>query len=108
MVKSTALERIRQLEAEKKSILEEAKTELFEQIGSAINGLADIGLYYKVVETEQKSTPNKRMKTGKARSCPLCQFDTVPPHDGRTHRSQSTKKAFSEAELKDLGMTKAP
>jgi hypothetical protein len=40
-------------------------------------------------------------------ACPICQFQTTPPHDGRTHRSQKKKSPFSAAELKEKGLVKA-
>jgi DNA-binding protein H-NS len=35
-----------------------------------------------------------------------CDFQTTPPHDGRTHRSQKKKAPFSVAELTDKGLAK--
>jgi DNA-binding protein H-NS len=42
----------------------------------------------------------------KADACPICDFQTAPPHDGRTHRSQKKKTPFSAAELTDKGLAK--
>jgi hypothetical protein len=41
----------------------------------------------------------------KAHACPICDFQTARPHDGRTHRSQK-KTPFSAAELTDKGLAK--
>jgi hypothetical protein len=38
--------------------------------------------------------------------CPICEFQTSPPHDGRTHRNQKKKAPFSAAELKEKGLVK--
>jgi hypothetical protein len=38
--------------------------------------------------------------------CPVCEFQTSPPHDGRTHRNQKKKAPFSAAELKEKGLAK--
>jgi DNA-binding protein H-NS len=47
-----------------------------------------------------------KVKRAKAEACPICNFQTTPPHDGRTHRSQKKKAPFSAAELTDKGLTK--
>jgi DNA-binding protein H-NS len=47
-----------------------------------------------------------KAKRSKAEACPICNFQTAPPHDGRTHRSQKKKAPFSAAELADKGLTK--
>lgn len=35
--------------------------------------------------------------------CSICKFVTDPPHDGRVHRSQETKKPFTAKELEERG-----
>jgi hypothetical protein len=57
-----------------------------------------------------------RTKTPKAKSneksvsgdepCPICNFRTDPPHDGRSHRGQSKKKPFTPEELEEKELTK--
>jgi DNA-binding protein H-NS len=47
-----------------------------------------------------------RAKRAKASACPICDFQTTPPHDGRTHRNQKKKGPFSAAELTDKGLMK--
>jgi hypothetical protein len=39
-------------------------------------------------------------------ACPICEFQTTPPHDGRTHRNQKKKGPFAAAELKEKGLLK--
>ena len=40
-------------------------------------------------------------------ACSICEFVTVPPHDGRLHRSQGkSKKPFTAKELDELGLKK--
>jgi DNA-binding protein H-NS len=48
-----------------------------------------------------------KAKRAKAAACPICEFQTSPPHDGRTHRNQKKKAPFSAAELKEKGLVKA-
>jgi hypothetical protein len=38
--------------------------------------------------------------------CQICGFATQPAHDGRKHRSQETKKPFSDAELEQARMVR--
>jgi DNA-binding protein H-NS len=61
------------------------------------------------------SKANGRKKTGgaaakakgaKAEVCPICDFQTAPPHDGRTHRYQKKKAPLSAEELKEKGLVK--
>ena len=47
-----------------------------------------------------------KAKPAKAETCPICDFQTTPPHDGRAHRYQKKKAPLSAAELKDKGLTK--
>jgi DNA-binding protein H-NS len=47
-----------------------------------------------------------KAKPAKADACPICDFQTTPPHDGRTHRSQKKKAPFSAAEVTDQGLAK--
>jgi hypothetical protein len=67
-----------------------------------------LGLNYILSNGAGKSakTGSKGQRTIKAEVCPICEFQTAPPHDGRTHRSQKKKAAFSAAELKKKGLVK--
>jgi DNA-binding protein H-NS len=47
-----------------------------------------------------------KAKGAQSEVCPICDFQTTPPHDGRTHRSQKKKASFSAAELTDKGLAK--
>jgi DNA-binding protein H-NS len=38
--------------------------------------------------------------------CPICDFQTTPPHDRRAHRHQKKKAPLSAQELKEKGLTK--
>jgi len=49
---------------------------------------------------------NMKAKRAKAVACPICDFQTTPSHDGRTHRNQKKKAPFSAEELKDKGLAK--
>ena len=47
-----------------------------------------------------------KAKRAKVSVCPICDFQTTPPHDGRAHRYQKKKAPLSAEELKDKGLTK--
>jgi DNA-binding protein H-NS len=47
-----------------------------------------------------------KARPAKAEACPICEFQTTPPHDGRAHRYQKKKAPLSATELKDRGLTK--
>jgi DNA-binding protein H-NS len=47
-----------------------------------------------------------KAKGAKADVCPICDFQTRPPHDGRAHRYQKKKAPLSAAELTEKGLTK--
>src|SRR6266853_2564024 len=55
---------------------------------------------------QAKAGPGKGKGAIKAAACPICEFQTTPPHDGRTHRNQKKKGPFSAAELKEKGLVK--
>jgi hypothetical protein len=38
--------------------------------------------------------------------CPICNFKTDPPHDGRSHRGQNKKRPLTAEELEAKGLTK--
>jgi hypothetical protein len=68
-----------------------------------------LGLNYTLTsgaEKQSKTGPDKGKRTIKAAACPICEFQTSPPHDGRTHRNQKKKGPFSAAELKEKGLVK--
>jgi DNA-binding protein H-NS len=48
----------------------------------------------------------KTSKAAKADVCPICDFQTTPPHDRRAHRYQKKRAPLSAEELKDKGLTK--
>jgi DNA-binding protein H-NS len=47
-----------------------------------------------------------KTKAVKADVCPICDFQTTPPHDRRAHRFQKKKAPLSAEELKEKGLTK--
>src|SRR5262249_7542130 len=54
----------------------------------------------------RKKASAAKAKGAKAEVCPICDFQTPPPHAGRAHRYQKKKAPLSAAELKEKGLTK--
>jgi hypothetical protein len=109
--KQTALQQITKLNEERTKILEGAKKEALARAEEAINELAALGFEYALVEPARE-TP-RRPRTARKGSapdhhpkgaCPICEFATNPPHDKRSHRSQTRKKPFTDAELAEKRM----
>jgi hypothetical protein len=109
MAEKSAIQRIKDLDAERATIFDQAKEEALEKAKVAVAELNALGLNYVLSNGAGKSAktgPAKGQRTIKAEACPICEFQTSPPHDGRTHRSQKRKAAFSAAELKEKGLVK--
>jgi hypothetical protein len=53
----------------------------------------------KVKESREGTPP-------KEEPCPICNFRTDPPHNGRSHRGQTKKRPFTTEELEKKGLTK--
>src|SRR5271154_7128389 len=102
--KVSALEKVRQLREQADNLIAEAKAEALGKAEKAVAELIELGFTYRLVEGEEP----QRRSSGKAVTrqrrdipCSICHFKTDPPHDGRLHRSQATKKPFTAAELKE-------
>jgi hypothetical protein len=117
---STVLEKLKALDAQRAQLLEGAKKEALENAEKAVAELNELGFHYTLTEgasapsttsparaarkSSSKSQGTKRQK--KDVPCPICYFKTTPPHDGRMHRSQKTKKPFSVEELMERHLAK--
>jgi hypothetical protein len=109
MAEKSAIQRIKDLDAERASIFDHAKEEVLEKAKAAVAELNALGLSYTLSNSagkQAKAGPGKGKRTITAAACPICEFQTTPPHDGRTHRSQKKKSPFSAAELKEKGLVK--
>jgi hypothetical protein len=109
MAEKSAIQRIKDLDAERASIFDQAKEEALEKAKAAVAELNALGLNYTLTNgagKQAKTGPAKGKRTIKAAACPICEFQTSPPHDGRTHRNQKKKGPFSAAELKEKGLAK--
>ena len=52
---------------------------------------------------KKASGATAKTKAVKADVCPICDFQTTPPHDRRAHRYQKKKAPLSAEELKEKG-----
>jgi hypothetical protein len=105
----SAIQRVKDPDAERASIFDQAKAEALEKAKAAVAELNALGLSYTLTSGaggQGKTSPTKEKRAIKAAACPICEFQTAPPHDGRTHRNQKKKGPFSAAELKEKGLVK--
>jgi vacuolar-type H+-ATPase subunit H len=108
VAEKSAIQRIKDLDTERASIFDQAKEEALEKAKAAVAELNALGLDYTLTSGGKaaKAGSAKGKRTIKAATCPICEFQTAPPHDGRTHRNQKKKGPFSAAELKEKGLVK--
>jgi hypothetical protein len=107
VAEKSAVQRIKDLDAERAGIFEQAKEEALAKVKAAVAELNALGLNYTLATGKgAKAGSGKGKRTIKAAACPICEFQTTPPHDGRTHRNQKKKGPFSAAELKEKGLVK--
>lgn len=111
---SGLMAQLQALDAQRKALMDSAKTEAMAAVEMALSALNGLGFNYSV--TERKTSRRSAAKPAGRRSnrkvkeadCPVCGFQTKPPHDARSHRSQgATKKPFTPAELEAKGLEKA-
>ncbi len=109
--KQTALQQIKKLDEERAKLLESAKADALARAEEAINELTALGFEYELAEPARE-TARKTRTTHKASSpdhhpkgtCPICEYATKPPHDKRSHRAQTRKKPFTDAELAERNL----
>jgi hypothetical protein len=116
-MQKSVIDEIKVLKAQLESKTEEAKAEALQNGREAIDFLRELGIDNDTILKElgfrARSTP-KAPKAAKANGragpkdepCAVCNFKTDPAHDGRSHRGQTKKKAFTAEELEEKGLTK--
>ena len=110
--KLTALQQIKKLDEERTKLLESAKADALARAEEAINELTALGFAYELVEPTRETAPRKTKTVRKGLvpdhhpkgACPICEYATKPPHDKRSHRSQTRKKPFTDAELAERNL----
>jgi hypothetical protein len=110
---TTVLEKLKALDAQRAQLLEGAKKEALDDAERAVAELNELGFNYSLVEGATSTTRAPRKAASQAPKrrardlpCPICHFKTTPHHDGRMHRSQKTKKAFTVEELMERHLAK--
>ena len=114
---TTVLEKLKALDAQRATLLDDAKKEALENAERAVAELNELGFHYTL--TEGASTPSASTQRAPRKAsfqapkrqardlpCPICHFKTTPHHDGRMHRSQKTKKPFTVEELTEKHLAK--
>jgi hypothetical protein len=110
---TSVLEKLKALDAQRAQLLEGAKKEALDNAERAVAELNELGFQYSLVEgASTERAPRKAgSQTPKRQArdvpCPICDFKTMPRHDGRMHRSQKTKKPFTVEELMERGLSRA-
>lgn len=112
MAEKSVLAKLKELDAQRERLLIDAKNEALAAARAAIGNLGKLGFPYRLVEGAAPISRSRRTQQEthavKDAPCPICDFKTSPPHDGRAHRSQGNKKKpFTVPELSARGMTKA-
>jgi hypothetical protein len=112
---STVLEKLKAIDLQRAQLLEGAKKEALENAERAVAELNELGFHYSLVEsataTSTPRAPRKAFSQAPKRQardlpCPICKFKTTPHHDGRMHRSQKTKRAFTTEDLMERHLAK--
>jgi hypothetical protein len=113
---TSALEKIKAIDAQRATLLEDAKKEALDNAEKAVAELNELGFHYSLVEGASTSSalaraPRKSPSQAPKRQardvpCPICHFKTTPHHDGRLHRSQKSKKPFTVEELMEKHLAK--
>ena len=113
---TTVLEKLKALDAQRATLLDDAKKEALDNAEKAVAELNELGFHYTLTEgasapsasprAPRKASSQAPKRQARDLPCPICHFKTTPHHDGRMHRSQKTKKPFSVEELMERHLTK--
>jgi hypothetical protein len=105
------IDQLKALDDQRAKLIEDAKGAALEKARKAVAELNELGFRYKLTEDAHVSTskaakssrsiPKRRHKDA---PCPICNFKTLPMHDGRSHRGQEPKQPFTAAELAGKGL----
>lgn len=103
------MKRLKDLKTARLKLVDKVRDAALAVVRGALADLKEIGVHYHLVEgrAPRKGAPARKATAAvEAGACPVCGFTTSPTHDGRTHRYQDPKKAFTTAQLKAKGMSK--
>ena len=105
---STALDQIKKLDEQRNKLLDNAKGEALARVEEALEELNALGFSYTLHEDSVRGRGVRRgIRQKNDGPCPICNFKTNPPHDGRRHRAQGNRKQpFTNNELSAMGYSK--
>jgi hypothetical protein len=112
-MQKSAIEEMKELKAQIESKTEQVKAKALDKASEAIGFLRELGLDNDTILKElgfrgraESKESRKGRPPNKDEPCPICNFRTDPPHDGRSHRGQSKKRPLTAEELEKKGLTK--
>jgi hypothetical protein len=111
-MQKSAIEEIKELKAQLESKTAQAKAEALDKASEAIGFLRELGMDNDSILKDlgfrgrAKTQESREGRSPKDESCPICNFRTDPPHDGRSHRGQTKKRPLTAEELEEKGLTK--
>jgi hypothetical protein len=109
----TTIQQIQKLDQVRARLVETAKADALTRAQEAVDELTALGFEYELTEIGKEHKPARKARATAARTkidhrprgtCPICEYATSPPHDKRSHRMQTKKKPFTDAELSERGM----
>jgi hypothetical protein len=105
MAEKDPIARIKELDAERTKLIEDAKKEALARAQQAVADLNALGFAYSLTQVSVGRKGTGRIPADNP--CRICGFRTNPPHDARRHRfSKAKKRAFNAKELANLGLRK--
>jgi hypothetical protein len=105
MAEKDPIARIKELDAERTKLLDDAKKDALSRAQQAVADLNALGFTYSLTQVSVGRKGTGQIQA--AKPCKICGFRTNPPHDARKHRfSKAKKRPFNAKELTDLGLRK--
>jgi hypothetical protein len=111
-MQKSVIEEFQELKARVESLTAQVKSEALHKANEAIGVLRELGIGNDAIlraldfEGRAKTQASGKGRPPKNEPCPICNFRTDPPHDGRSHRGQTKKKPLSAEELEQKEMSK--
>lgn len=78
---SSTLEKLKKLDAERKTLLDASKKEILEAVDAHLSSLRDLGFDYALVESGGRAGSGRRDRKSGGRVCSVCH---KPGHNSRT------------------------
>ena len=98
----SVMERLQRIEEQRKQLLAAASQELKARYDELVRDYERLNIPFPGGGRDRA----KSRTTDPERPCGVCGFATIPNHDGRHHRGQAKKKAFTDEELGAKGWKK--